>query len=57
MNIDSIVMGNFRTFRRARIGFLHSDRAAVPGFEHPDFANMSLVLGGNGSGKTTLLKS
>ena len=56
MYIDSIAMRNFRTFKQARIGFLHSDRSATRGSGNPGFPNMNLVLGGNGSGKTTLLK-
>ena len=56
MYIDSIAMRNFRTFKRTRMGFLHSDKPTTPGTGAPDFPNMNLVLGGNGSGKTTLLK-
>lgn len=56
MYIDSIAMRNFRTFKQARIGFLHSDGSATRGPGNPSFPNMNLVLGGNGSGKTTLLK-
>ena len=56
MYIDSIAMRNFRTFKHARIGFLHSDGSATRGSGNPNFPNMNLVLGGNGSGKTTLLK-
>ena len=56
MYIDSIAMRNFRTFKRARIGFLHADGPSTRELGNPAFANMNLVLGGNGSGKTTLLK-
>ena len=56
MYIDSIAIRNFRTFKQARIGFVHSDRSATRGSGNPRFPNMNLVLGGNGSGKTTLLK-
>ena len=56
MYIDSIAMRNFRTFKRTRTEFIHSDRPTTTEFGIPTFPNMNLVLGGNGSGKTTLLK-
>ncbi len=58
MYIDSITLANFRTFRKAKIDFVHPDQnfplIDVP---RPKLNNVNLLLGNNGSGKTTLLKA
>lgn len=56
MYIDSILMKEFRTFKRSSICFVHPDSCATPTSAPPTLRNMNLVIGGNGSGKTTLLK-
>ena len=56
MYTDSITMREFRTFKRASIGFVHPDARIPVESGSPKFANMNLVIGGNGCGKTTLLK-
>ena len=56
MYIDSILMREFRTFKRSSIRFVHPDSCALPKLAPPKLRNMNLVIGGNGSGKTTLLK-
>ena len=56
MYIDSILMREFRTFKRLSVQFLHPDSCAIPKSDLPKLRNMNLVIGENGSGKTTLLK-
>lgn len=56
MYIDSILMREFRTFKRSSIRFVHPDSCVIPKLPPPKLRNMNLVIGGNGSGKTTLLK-
>lgn len=60
MYIDNIEGENFRTFRKARIEFVHPDQNYGPRglqIRKPRIKNVNLLLGDNGSGKTTLLKA
>ncbi len=56
MYINEIEIENFRTFRKTRITFCHSDQdfqsAKMP---KPRLPNLNVVLGNNGEGKTSLL--
>jgi hypothetical protein len=56
--IDQITLRDFRTFRRAKIDFIHPDREFERlGGPKPKIPNVNLLLGNNGYGKTALLKA
>ncbi len=57
MYIEAISIENFRTFRKARVEFIHSNRTADNNLPKPKLPNINLLLGNNGLGKTTLLKA
>jgi hypothetical protein len=59
MYIDRIALRNFRTFRTAKVYFLHpnQDFAKLDMQRVPKLRNVNLLLGANGSGKTALLKA
>ncbi|MCI0493610.1 AAA family ATPase [candidate division KSB1 bacterium] len=58
MYIDSLILHNFRTFRKSEITFVHPDQAfSGNGMRMPSLANINLLLADNGLGKTTLLKA
>ena len=58
MYVDFVKMKNFRTFRNAKITFMHPDKDfSALKMPKPKFPNVNLLLGGNGFGKTTLLKA
>ena len=59
MYINSIELQNFRSFRKAKIDFVHPDRdfGDVDAMPAPRIRNVNLLLGDNGFGKTTLLKA
>lgn len=58
MYIDSIILENFRTFRKSEITFIHPDQTfSDNGMRKPSLANINLLLADNGLGKTTLLKA
>lgn len=58
MYIDSIILENFRIFRRSEILFVHPDqRFSDNGIPKPTLPNINLLLADNGLGKTTLLKA
>lgn len=58
MYINSIVLQNFRSFRKAQIEFVHPDQDFERlGLPVPRIKNVNLLLGNNGFGKTTLLKA
>ncbi|HEX9970472.1 MAG TPA: AAA family ATPase [bacterium] len=58
MYIDSLILQNFRTFRKSEITFVHPDQTfSGNGMRKPSLANINLLLADNGLGKTTLLKA
>lgn len=58
MYIDHIEIENFKTFRKTRINFCHSDvNFKALGLPVPQFPNVNLLLANNGYGKTSLLKA
>lgn len=57
MYLDTIEILNFRTFRKAKIELLHSERNWSEDLPEPKLPNVNLLLGNNGLGKTTFLKA
>ncbi len=64
MYLDSISLGNFRTFVNEKIDFVHpqkdfteKDQEGAPILPRPKLPNVNLLLGDNGSGKAALLKA
>lgn len=58
MYINQIELQNFRSFRHAKIEFLHPEQPFKKiGLPKPRIPNVNLLLGNNGFGKTTLLKA
>jgi predicted ATPase len=57
MYLDWIRFQNFRTFRKAQIGLVHSDQDfAKLGIPKPKLPNVNLLLANNGLGKSAFLK-
>lgn len=58
MYVDVVELNRFRTFRNAKIDFVHPDRDFKKlGIARPQLPNINLLLGNNGFGKTTLLRA
>src|SRR5712692_3701735 len=57
MYIDHIALKDFRTFKSAKISFVHPDADFKElGLPTPRLPNINLLLGNNGLGKTSLLR-
>lgn len=58
MYIDEIEIENFRTFRKTKVSFCHSDKDyKAGGMPKPKLQNLNLLLANNGYGKTSFLKA
>ena len=58
MYIDHIKIDNFRTFRKTKISFCHTDQDFEQlGMRKPRHPNLNLLLANNGLGKTSLLRA
>ncbi len=58
MYINSITIENLRTFKKAKVDFVHRGQKKSQAIERlPKLKNINLLLGDNGSGKTTVLRA
>lgn len=58
MYIEQIEIGNFRTFKKTKITFCHSDKDYdVSQMPKPKLPNLNLLLANNGYGKSSFLKA
>jgi len=58
MYINTLILENFRIFRKSEILFVHPDQHfSDNGVPKPTLPNINLLLADNGLGKTTLLKA